>query len=95
LWQRKDITNSPICPPSDLISGRAFDFSIGELTFLERRGEMKKVLNATVSIILALQIFFIQACATICQPGPDRIPVNSKPDGADVYLDGLLLAAHL
>ena len=44
-----------------------------------------------LSIVLVLHIIFIQACATVCQPGPDMIPVNSLPDNADVYLDGLIV----
>lgn len=53
---------------------------------------MKKYFN--YSFILVIILFFILVgCATILQPGPDRIPVNSIPmQGAKVYLDGLLVA---
>lgn len=53
---------------------------------------MKKYFN--YSFILVFIFFFILVgCATILQPGPDRIPVNSIPmQGAKVYLDGLLVA---
>jgi hypothetical protein len=44
-----------------------------------------------VSILLVI-IFLCQGCATIFQPGPDRIPVNSTPkQGAKIYLDGQLI----
>lgn len=52
---------------------------------------MKKAFNAVVSIILCVFIIVFQGCATICQPGPDKIPINSRPDNAEVYLDGLIV----
>lgn len=52
---------------------------------------MKKTFNAMISIILVLLIIVFQGCATICQPGPDKIPINSRPDDAEVYLDGLIV----
>ena len=39
------------------------------------------------SILVILSVSLC-ACATIIQPGPDRVSVDSKPAGAKVYLDG-------
>ena len=39
----------------------------------------------TVYVIFVL---LLSGCATILQPGPDRISVTSKPEGAKVFLDG-------
>ncbi len=52
---------------------------------------MKKVINSALSIVLVVHLILIQGCATICQPGPDKIPINSRPDDAEVYLDGLIV----
>ncbi|MEW6509293.1 MAG: PEGA domain-containing protein [Bacteroidota bacterium] len=52
---------------------------------------MKKYFNNIVIVLLLLLVFV--GCATILQPGPDRIPVDSIPiKGAKVYLDGQLVA---
>lgn len=37
------------------------------------------------SIVL---VSFLCGCATIIQPGPDKIDVSSEPEGARVYLNG-------
>lgn len=39
-------------------------------------------------ILLLIVLIMSSACATIIQPGPDRVHVNSNPEGAKVYLDG-------
>ena len=48
----------------------------------------------TYRFILGFFLLLVMVgCATILQPGPDRIPVNSTPvQGAKVYLDGKLVA---
>jgi hypothetical protein len=38
-------------------------------------------------LILSAALIVFTGCATIIQPGPDRIPVNSNPPGAQVFLD--------
>ena len=49
---------------------------------------MKKHLIYFVTLIFALLV----GCATILQPGPDLIPVDSSPlKGAKIYLDNLLV----
>lgn len=30
-------------------------------------------------------------CATVFAPGPDRVPVTSKPPGANIFIDGALV----
>lgn len=40
---------------------------------------------------VATALAMLIACATIIRPGPDRIPVDSSPRGARVYLDGQLV----
>ena len=45
---------------------------------------MKKLLYAFTFALVVLSM----SCATVLQPGPDRITVSSKPDGARVLLDG-------
>lgn len=53
---------------------------------------MKKYFNFSFVSVLIL-FFILVGCATILQPGPDRIPVDSTPlKGAKVYLDGQLVA---
>ena len=51
---------------------------------------MKTNLIYVLSLVFALLV----GCATILQPGPDRIPVDSSPlKGAKIYLDDLLVGA--
>lgn len=38
--------------------------------------------------LLVSFVVLASACATIVKSGPDRIPVNSEPEGARVFLDG-------
>lgn len=38
-----------------------------------------------------LAVSLLSGCATIFQHGPDRIPVDSDPQGANVYLDDELV----
>lgn len=38
--------------------------------------------------ILLACLFFLSGCATVLQGSPDRVQVNSKPEGATVYLNG-------
>ncbi|MDP2036451.1 MAG: PEGA domain-containing protein [Ignavibacteria bacterium] len=53
---------------------------------------MKKYFNYRFIFGLFLLLVLV-GCATIIQPGPDRIPVSSIPiQGAKVYLDGKLVA---
>ena len=53
---------------------------------------MKKCSNYSFVFVLIL-LFIVAGCATILQPGPDRIPVDSIPmKGAKIYLDGQLVA---
>ena len=53
---------------------------------------MKKCFNYSFVFVLLLFLVLV-GCATILQPGPDRIPVDSIPlKGAKVYLDGQLVA---
>ncbi len=40
------------------------------------------------NIILLMALVVLSGCASIIQSGPDRIAVNSNPEGAKVYLDG-------
>jgi hypothetical protein len=42
-------------------------------------------------IIVPLLLLAFTGCATIVQSGPDHIPVDSKPQGANVYLDDNLV----
>lgn len=42
-------------------------------------------------IFVSLLLVVFSGCATICQSGPDHIPVDSNPQGAGVYLDGQLM----
>ena len=39
------------------------------------------------TLLLIVMVGF-SGCATIAQSGPDKIPVDSNPQGATVYLDG-------
>lgn len=41
------------------------------------------------TIIALLALLSFSSCATILQGSPDRIPVNSMPSGASVYLNGV------
>jgi len=43
--------------------------------------------------VAVLAIITMSSCATILQPGPDRIPVRSEPDGAQVLLNGMPVGA--
>jgi len=46
----------------------------------------------TFVVSVNVLLFIWLGCATILQPGPDRIPVDSVPKkGAKVYLDGQLV----
>lgn len=49
-------------------------------------------MNKFVSGLCCLALAFVQiissGCATILQPGPDKVMVSSEPSGARVYLDG-------
>lgn len=38
--------------------------------------------------LLTLGLSFLNGCATLLQNGPDRISVNTSPQGAKLYLDG-------
>lgn len=42
-------------------------------------------------LIALLSVMFLSGCASIFQPGPNDIQVNSKPQGAKVYLDNNLV----
>jgi len=46
-----------------------------------------KIVNRLIAVALIFSIIIVQGCATVLQPGPDMIPVNSRPDGAAVFLD--------
>lgn len=37
--------------------------------------------------LMTALLFSSFGCATIIQPGPDRISVDSRPEGAKIYLD--------
>ncbi len=50
---------------------------------------MKK--NLTLSLLVITLVSFTSGCATILQPGPDKIPVRSEPEGAKVLLNGMLV----
>lgn len=41
----------------------------------------------SVSILPVLLLPFA-SCATICNPGPDAVPISSQPPGATVFVDG-------
>jgi hypothetical protein len=40
-------------------------------------------------LILTPLLIFSFGCATIIQSGPDQFPINSTPQGAMVYIDGI------
>ena len=46
-------------------------------------------MNKPTTLIIAL--ITLIGCATIVAPGPDRIPVNTNPPGAKIFLDGRLV----
>lgn len=48
---------------------------------------MKRILPSQLGIFLLGCLFTIN-CATIIAPGPDKIPINTNPTGAEVLLDG-------
>lgn len=43
------------------------------------------------TLFLITSIIALSGCASIFQPGPNEIQVNSKPEGARVYLDNQIM----
>ncbi|MGM0558188.1 MAG: PEGA domain-containing protein [Myxococcota bacterium] len=39
-------------------------------------------------LIAATSLMALSGCATLIDPGPDRVSVNSNPSGAQVYVNG-------
>ena len=48
-------------------------------------------LNIAISVILSGLLAVLPGCATVLQPGPDMITVNTNPQGANIYLDEMIM----
>lgn len=47
-----------------------------------------KISTSMSLLIAAVAILLLSGCATVANPGPDRVQVDSDPSGATVYVDG-------
>jgi len=48
-------------------------------------------LNIAISVILSGLLAVLPGCATVLQPGPDMITVSTNPQGANIYLDEMIM----
>jgi hypothetical protein len=53
---------------------------------LDRRIAARRVIAAAAALAVALAA---AGCASMFAPGPDMVPVNSRPEGARVAIDGV------
>jgi hypothetical protein len=72
-------------------SGYAVGVLVRELPFSFYLDAISGAGKFMKKIVAVLAVLAFSSCATILEPGPDRIPVRSEPDGAKVLLNGMLV----